>query len=119
MTILSPEELVVQIYNADLGFQPTNKSIKPVHVANGLARWLTKRSYATTALAQMLRRWVKNQRLNVLEERYPNELILDRYSQAFEASNGTALDTAALSDLRTLAHGTIGADDAVFDDAGK
>jgi len=119
MKILTPEELVVQIYNADLGFQPTNKSIKPVHVANGLGRWLTQRSYATTALAQMLRRWVKNQRLNVLEERYPNEVILERYETAFEAANGSALDTAVLSDLRTLALGAIGADDAVFDDPDK
>jgi hypothetical protein len=119
MSILAPADLVVQIYNADLGFQPTNKSIKPVHVANGLGRRLTQRSYATTALAQMLRRWVKNQKQNVLEERYPNATILEKYGQAFEAASGTALDQAALSDLRSLALGAIGADDAVFDDPDK
>jgi hypothetical protein len=119
MSVLSPDDLVVQIYNADLGLQPTNKSIKPVHVANGLGRWLTQRSYVTTALAQMLRRWVKNQKLNVLEERYPNDTILEKYGEAFEATGGSVLDQSALSDLRTLALGAIGADDAVFDDPDK
>jgi hypothetical protein len=119
MSILPPDELVIRIYDVDLGFQPTNKSIKPVHVANGLGRWLTRRSYATPALAQMLRRWVKNQKLNVLEERYPNTLILERYGDGFAATRGTALDESALSDLRILALGALGADDAVFDDPDK
>lgn len=119
MIVMSPKEKIAKIYNEDLGFQPTNKSIKPVHVANGLGRWLTHRSYATPALAQMLRRWVKNQRLNILEERHPHETILDRYSDAFAPASGTAVDHAVLSDLRTLALGALGADDAVFDDPDK
>jgi hypothetical protein len=119
MSILTPKELIIRIYDIDLGFQPTNKSIKPVHVANGLGRWLTRRSYATPALARMLRRWVKNQKLNVLEERYPNSFILEQYGEAFQPASGTVLDRTALSDLRTLALGALGADDAVFDDPDK
>jgi hypothetical protein len=119
VSVLSPKDLVVQIYNADLGFQPTNKSIKPVHIANGLARRLTQRSYDTSALAQMLRRWVKNQRINVLEERNPSRAILETYAAAFEPSDGAALDPSALDDLRTLAYGALGADDAVFEDPDK
>ncbi len=119
MSILTPKDLVVRIYNADIGFQPTNKSVKPVHIANGLARWLTHRSYDTSALAQLLRRWVKNQRLNVLEERNPNDEIVARYGEAFEAVNTTTLDTSVLSDLRILALHSLGADDAAFEDPDK
>jgi hypothetical protein len=119
VSILPPDQLIIQIYDKDLGFQPTNKSIKPVHIANGLGRWLTRRSYSTRALAHMLRRWVKNQRLNVLEERYPNALILEQYGEAFQPASGTMLNQAALSDLRALALGALAADDAVFDDPDK
>ena len=119
MTVLSPKDLVVQIYNADVGCQPTNKSVKPVHIANGFARTLTERSYETSALARMLRRWVKNQRLNVLEERNPHSDIIAAYGEAFETATGAALDLAALADLRTLALGSYGADDAAFEDPDK
>jgi hypothetical protein len=115
MSLLPPDELITRIYDADFGFQPTNKSIKPVHVANGFGRWLTHRSYATPALAQMLRPWVKVQKLNVLEERYPNSVILERYGEVFQATSGTVIDHSALTDLRILARGALGADDAVFD----
>lgn len=113
--LLSPRDLVLRIYNEDIGFEPRNKSIKPVHIANGLGRRLMGRTYATHALAQMLRRWVENQKLNVLDERYPNAVILERYGDAFASASGTMIDQAALSDLRTLARGAIGADDAVWE----
>ena len=36
--IETPDALLRRIYDEEFGFLPTNKSMKPVHVANGLAR---------------------------------------------------------------------------------
>lgn len=47
---LGPTPLVMRICDEDLGLQPDNFSIKPVHLANGLARALTGHTHDTTAL---------------------------------------------------------------------
>lgn len=90
----SPRELLQRLYDEEFGLRPTNFSIKPVHVANGLSRALTSRSYRSTALAYTLRRWVLNQRKGLQEERHPNSEILANYSTAFATREGEAPDVA-------------------------
>jgi len=114
MSLADPRELILRIYDEELGLRLTNFSIKPVHVANGLARALTERSYSTKPLAQTLRRWVRQQKFGVDKEEYPNEVILERYGTAFEARRGTKPDVQQLNRLRLLAKDALGADKAVF-----
>jgi len=90
-----------------------------VHVANGLARSLTGRTYDTTPLVETLRRYVRNQRLGVDEERNPNEAILSKYEVAFEPLSGAEPDAQRLTRLRSLAFDILGADGAVFGQADK
>ena len=115
----TPETLIQRIYDEELGFRPTNFSIKPVHLANGLARALTGRSYKPLALVELLRQWVRNQTLRVDEERHPNSEIIDKYGAAFSFQNGSAVPDRTLTILRDLARDALGADGAVFDDPGK
>lgn len=114
MSLSDPRDLVLGIYDEELGFRLTNFSIKPVHVANGLARALTERSYRTKPLAQTLRRWVRKQSLGIDKEEYPNDVILRDYGEAFEPRRGTNPNEQRLNRLRALAKDAIGADDAVF-----
>ena len=48
--------LLARFYDEEFGFPLTNFSIKPVHVANGLARALVGRTYDTSAVTQLVRR---------------------------------------------------------------
>lgn len=113
----TPEQLVERIYDEEFGLRPTNFQIKPVHVANGLVRALTGRTYQASPLAQTLRRWVLKQKTGVQEERFPNDLILKRYGAAFAGKDGPEPDEEALNTFRQLARDALGADDAVFADA--
>src|SRR6266542_3323380 len=99
---IRPGDLVAQIYDEDFGFRPTNASIKPVHVANGLGRVLLGRSYRSTALAQTLRRWVRNQKVGLDEERHPNQEVLERYGDAFRSVTSDEVDLSRLTSLRAL-----------------
>jgi hypothetical protein len=119
MRLADPYSLLQDVCDRELGFQPLNFSIKPVHVANGLARALTQRSYRTDALARTLRRYVVKQTLGVEQERHPNTEILDKYGDAFEPLRGSAPDPQRLSRLRALALDVLGADGAVFDQEDK
>lgn len=119
MSLTSPVDWLYEVYDEEFGLRFTNFSIKPVHVANGLARALTGRSYRTEALSHTLRRWVTKQKLGVDEERYPNDQILESYGEAFEPLKGSKPDTQRLNRLRALANDVLGADDAVFPDADK
>jgi len=119
MTLADPYALLQDVCDREFGFQPLNFSIKPVHVANGLARALTQRSYKTDALARTLRRYVVKQSLGVEQERHPNTEILEKYPDAFEPLRGTAPDPQRLSRLRALALDVLGADGAVFDQEDK
>lgn len=114
MNYVDPKVLIERIYDRELGFRPSNFSVKPVHVANGLARSLIRRTYDAHALTEMLRRYVTNQTLGVDEERNPNRLILEKYGDAFESLKGGAPDTDRLTRLRTLTLDALAADDAVF-----
>jgi hypothetical protein len=97
MTLTDPYALLQDVCDREFGFQPLNFSIKPVHVANGLARALTQRSYKTEALARTLRRYVVKQKLGVEQERHPNAEILQSYADAFEPLRGTAPDPQRLA----------------------
>jgi hypothetical protein len=109
---------VQQVYDDDLGLRANNFSIKPVHVANGLARALTGRSYKSTALQQTLKRYVENQTGGkVREERHSTADILERYPEAF--ASGHATDPQRVNVLRTLCGGLLNADSGVYDDPDK
>ena len=103
-------ELLQAVYDEEFGFRLTNFSIKPVHVANGLGRALTARTYETTAMTRMVRRYVRNQKLGVDEERFPNVEILEEFGQAFEGRHGHEPDALRLTRLRSLAFDVLAAD---------
>jgi hypothetical protein len=113
---MDPKSLLDEIYDEEFGFRLANFSIKPVHVANGLARALTERTYNTTALTRTLRRYVRNQKLGVDQERNPGTAILSDYAEAFTSSRGHEPDLQQLNRLRALAFEVFAADRAVFPD---
>lgn len=119
MNLAAPERALLDVCDRELGFQPLNFSIKPVHVANGLARALTRRTYKTDALARTLRRYVVKQTLGVEQERHPNSEILEQYGAAFESLQGSEPDLQRLSHLRALLLDVLGGDNAVFDQEDK
>lgn len=108
-----------EIYGEEFGLLPTNASIKPVHVANGLGRALIGRTYNSDALTQFLRRSILNQTTRVQEERNSNRVIVERYRDAFVASDSGLIDYERLGTLRSLAEGVLNPDKAVFGEAGK
>jgi len=112
-------DFLQDIYNDEFGLLPTNASIKPVHVANGLGRALVGRTYDSDALAQFLRRSILNQTTRVQEERNPNSMILEHYDEAFTGRDGGIVDQDALSTLRSLAEGILATDKAVFGEAAR
>ncbi|WP_326634822.1 hypothetical protein OIE67_53285 [Nonomuraea fuscirosea] len=112
--IETPGELLRRIYEEEFGFIPTNASMKPVHVANGLYRRLCGVSSDHKPLAGVMRQYVKNQKGGVVEERMPNSDILDRYPDMFSDVHGNRPSDEAMTRFRSLANETLGADDAVY-----
>jgi hypothetical protein len=112
--VTDTKALLESVYDEEFGFLMTNFSIKPVHVANGLARALTGRTYDTTAVTRLVRRYVRNQRLGVDEERYPNSEVLTEYAAAFSGPRGNEPDALRVTRLRSLAFDVLAADGAVF-----
>lgn len=108
------KDLLEGVYDEEFGFLMTNFSIKPVHVANGLARGLTRRTYDTTAVTRLVRRFVRDQRLGVDVERYPNSEVLGDYAAAFARPHGVEPDSLRVTRLRSLAFDVLAADSAVF-----
>ena len=115
MSPITTTELLESVYDEELGFRLTNFSIKPVHVANGLARALTGRTYDTTAVTRLVRRYVRNQKLGIDEERHPNAEVLTDYAAAFAGSRGHGPDALKVTRLRSLAFDVLAADGAVFE----
>lgn len=111
----SPDALLRRIYDEDFGFLPTNSSMKPVHVANGVARRLMGFSTDHTPLARVLRQYVKKQKAGYMEERNPNSLILADYPDRFRDAYGNEPSDEHLTAFRSLAKDTLGADGAVFE----
>lgn len=118
MIISNLNDFMQDIYDAEFGLLPTNKSIKPVHIANGLGRALVGRTYDSDPLAHFLRRSILNQRTQVQEERNPNDAILRLYGVAFTGRDSDHVDGRKLSTLRSLAEGVLATDKAVFGDSG-
>lgn len=119
MTYQPPRALLEQFFDEEFGVRLLNFSIKPVHVANGLGRALTQRTYATAPLAKTLRRYVRNQKLGVDQERNPNSTVLATYADAFEPLAGSEVDEARFNRLRSLALDALGGDDGVYDQPDK
>jgi hypothetical protein len=111
----SPDTLLRRIYDEEFGFLPTNSSMKPVHVANGLARRLVGFSTDHTPLARILRQYVKKQKAGYMEERNPNSVILADYPDRFRDAYGNDPSDEHLTAFRSLAKETLGADGAVFE----
>jgi hypothetical protein len=114
VTPVDTKDLLELVFDEEFGFRLTNFSIKPVHVANGLARALAGRTYDTTAVTRLVRRYVRNQKLGVDEERYPNAEIIADYAPAFATSKGHEPDALKVTRLRSLAFDVLAADGAVF-----
>ena len=114
MTAVGTSELLDAVFDEEFGFRLSNFSIKPVHVANGLARSLAGRTYDTTAVTRLVRRYVRNQKLGVDVERYPNSEVLTDYATAFSSAKGHEPDALRVTRLRSLAFDVLAADGAVF-----
>lgn len=115
MSYRDPRSVLEQVFDEEFGLRLLNFSIKPVHVANGLGRALTGRTYTTAPLSKTLRRYVRNQTLGVDQERNPNSAILAAYPDAFEPLRGSDVDDTRLNRLRSLALDVLGGDGGVFD----
>lgn len=114
VTAVNTKELLESVFDEEFGFLMTNFSIKPVHVANGLARALTGRTYDTRAATLLVRRYVRNQKLGVDEEKFPNAEVLAQFGGAFQSSKDHDPDALRLTRLRSLAFEVLAADGAVF-----
>ena len=82
----SPDVLLRRIYDEEFGFLPTNKSMKPVHVANGLARRVVGVTYDFGPLAKVICQYVRKQAAGYVEDRNPNSAIIEAYPQKFQDS---------------------------------
>lgn len=96
--VWSRKDLLESVFDEEFGFRLVNFSIKPVHVANGLARSLSGRTYDTTAVTRLVRRYVRNQKLGVDVERYPNAEVIADYGAAFATSKGHEPDALKVRD---------------------
>lgn len=111
----TPDVLLRRIYDEEFGFLPTNRSMKPVHVANGLARRITGVTSDYRPLARVIRQYVKKQSAGYLEERNPNSGIVETYPEKFKARDGNRPSDERLTAFRALAKDTLGADGAAFE----
>lgn len=110
-----PDLLLRRIYDEEFGFLPTNRSMKPVHVANGLARRVMGVTNDFKPLARMIRQYVKKQAAGYLEERNSNADILNNYRTVFQDWYGNPPSDEPLTAFRALASDTLGADGAAFE----
>lgn len=110
----TPKDLLRRIYDEEFGFIPTNSSMKPVHVANGVARRIVGTQTDFAPLARLLRQYVDNQRGGFKEERNPNSVILESFGERFRDRFDNPPSDEAMTRFRSLAKDTLGADDAVF-----
>ena len=114
-TIDTPTVLLRRIYDEEFGFLPTNKSMKPVHVANGLARRVVGVTYDFRPLAKVIRQYVTKQTAGYVEERNPNSAIIKAYPDKFHDRHNNPSPDEQLTSFRALAKDTLGADGAAFE----
>ena len=105
-------ELLWRVYEEEFGYRPINQVMKPVHVANGLYRRLTRVTYDHEPLADVLRQYAKSGGL--VEERKSNSALLGTYGDRFEGESGNPPSDEKMTRFRSLAKEILGADDAVF-----
>ncbi len=110
----SPDALLRRIYDEEFGFLPTNSSMKPVHVANGLFRRIAGVTTDFRPLGEVLRQY-KLKGNKTLFEGNPNEAILTKYGSRFTDGYGNAPSDEKMTAFRSLAKETLGADGAAFD----
>ena len=111
----TPDVLLRRIYDEEFGFLPTNRSMKPVHVANGLARSVVGVTNDFQPLAQVIRQYVKKQRAGYVEERNPNSAIVEAYPTKFLDARRNPPPDERLTAFRALAKDTLGSDGAAFE----
>jgi hypothetical protein len=112
---VSPDAVLRRIYDEDFGFLPTNSSMKPVHVANAMARRLVGTATEHRPLARVLRQFVTKQKVGYLEERNPNSAILADFPDQFRDVYGNEPADEELTAFRSLAKDTLGADGAAYE----
>ena len=110
-----PDVLLRRIYDEEFGFLPTNKSMKPVHVANGLARRVVSETTDFRPLAKVIRQYVTKQKAGYLEERNPNSAIIKAFPDKFQDLHRNPPSDEKLTSFRALAKDTLGADGAAFE----
>ncbi len=113
--IETPDVLLRRIYDEEFGFLPTNASMKPVHIANGLARRIVGKTNDFQPLAQFIRQYVTKQSAGYVEERNPNSVIIKSYPEKFQDLYNNPSSDDKLTAFRALAKDTLGADGAVFE----
>lgn len=101
-------EVLNGVYDDDLGWRPASGAVKPVHIANGLVRALTGRSYDITPLIEVIA-WRK--RGSPIEERRLEALLKREWGGALEAFKD---DPPGFERARRYLHGMFAADGAVF-----
>jgi hypothetical protein len=110
----SPDALLRRIYDEEFGFLPTNSSMKPVHVANGLFRRISGVTTDFRPLGEVVRQY-KLKGNKTLVEGNPNDAILTKYGSRFTDGYGNVPSDDKMTAFRSLAKETLGADGAAFD----
>ena len=105
-------EILNAVYDEDVGWRPASGAIKPVHVANGLARALQELYYDATGLNRFLVWWRQGGRVD--EDRTYDALLRDDRAGIFRA---LAHSPKEFERARRYALGLLGADKAVFPSA--
>lgn len=95
------------VYDNAVGWRPASRSIKPVHVANGLFRAVVGQQYDTTPVVELIA-WERNGK--PLEER-TFERLIDRRPEVFRVYRQRPQEFGR---MRRLARGVLAADGAVF-----
>lgn len=102
-------EVLNDVYDKEIGWRPSSGAIKPVHVANGLARALLNEHYDLTKLHQLVVWWKRGKTTDEL--RSYEALVHDDPSGLYRsiAHNADAFDRT-----RRYLEGLLGADKGLF-----
>jgi hypothetical protein len=100
-------EILNSVYDAEVGWRPASGSIKPVHVANGLVRSLTRTQYSTERLHRFVVWWKAGKRAD--EQRSFEALTNEDQECAAIARSALEFDRA-----RRFLGGLLNADGGMF-----
>ncbi|MCA9693583.1 MAG: hypothetical protein KC636_28565 [Myxococcales bacterium] len=106
-------EVLYRVYDEEVGWRLTSTSIKPVHLANGLARAAQGAYYEASDLNKLLV-WTKSSR--ELPERTLDALLRTELNDAIGCFDG---DPKGFERLRRYARGLLNAEKAAFPSAEK